>query len=98
MSNTDCEHDVKSRVKGNFKTAVTRGVGLRKQKSTGTLTTLAEAIILQSIEDLWCEKEKADSMDFFTGERFRICSGMACLEFEDQLEVLGLVGNITARY
>ena len=52
---------------------------------------LAEGIILQSIEDLWIENHRGESIDFFTGKEFSICAGLAEMNLPDQLKVLNLV-------
>ena len=54
---------------------------------------LAEAVILQAIEDMWCEKEKSKRLTFFTGESFRIYAKMAGMDFHDWIELLNLVKN-----
>lgn len=56
---------------------------------------LAEAIILQSMEDLSDANHRAESMEFFSGEGFRICSQMAGMKREAQLKVLELVQTIS---
>jgi hypothetical protein len=63
--------------------------------STVRAKTLAEAIILQSIEDLWCENERSKCISFFTGEGFHICAKMAGMDFDEQVKVLNLVKNIS---
>ncbi len=55
------------------------------------LMNLAEAIILQSVEDLWDEGYKSDSMRFFKGEGFGICAGMAGMKRYDRLKLLRLI-------
>ncbi len=42
-----------------------------------SLINLAEAIILQSMEDLWGPIHKKESIDFFNGEGFRLAAEMA---------------------
>ena len=41
------------------------------------MKALAEAIILQSLEDLWDERHRNESLKFFNGRGFRMCSGIA---------------------
>ena len=55
---------------------------------------LAEGIILQSIEDLWSENHRGESIDFFTGKEFSICAGLAEMNLPDQLKVLNLVKSV----
>ena len=58
------------------------------------LKVLAEGIILQSIEDLWSENQKGESIAFFTGKEFSICAGLAGMNLPDQLKVLNLVQSV----
>jgi len=55
---------------------------------------LAEGIILQSIEDLWSENHRGESIAFFTGTEFSICAGLAGMNLPDQLKVLNLVKSV----
>jgi len=57
--------------------------------------SLAEAIILQSMEDLSDLRNRAESLEFFGGEGFRICAQMAGMSAEDQVKVLELVQKIS---
>lgn len=41
---------------------------------------LAEAVILQSMEDLWDPEYREESRDFFSGDAFRICSEIAGID------------------
>jgi hypothetical protein len=52
---------------------------------------LAEAIILQSIEDLWNEDHRGESIKFFSGEDFRTCARIAGIDISDQIKILGLL-------
>jgi hypothetical protein len=58
--------------------------------------TLSEAIILQSLEDLSDTKHRVDSLAFFSGEGFRICSEMAGLDVDSEARLLKLAGQINA--
>ena len=42
--------------------------------------SLAESIILQALEDIWDPSLKEDSLEFFNGEGFSICSSVASLD------------------
>ena len=55
---------------------------------------LAEAIILQSIEDLYDGRHRTGSVDFFTGESFHTCARMAGLSTGEKLKVLNLVREV----
>jgi len=52
---------------------------------------LAEAIILQSIEDLWDEGQRKDCLRFFRGNAFTICAEIAGLSVSAQGRLLGLI-------
>ncbi|MDP2168289.1 MAG: hypothetical protein Q8J64_08175 [Thermodesulfovibrionales bacterium] len=51
---------------------------------------LAEAIILQSMEDLWDRHHRAESMEFFFGEGFQTCARMAGMNPTEKLKVLNI--------
>jgi hypothetical protein len=55
--------------------------------------SLAEAIILQSMEDLWSPEYRRESMDFFKGDGFKICAEIADLNINKQSKILHLVGG-----
>ncbi len=56
-----------------------------------SLKTLAEGIILQTIEDLWSENCREDCITFFMGKDFRLCAELAGMELDDQVELLNMV-------
>jgi hypothetical protein len=58
--------------------------------------TLAESIILQSMEDLSDTSHRAESLEFFSGEGFRICAQMAGMKSEEQVKVLETVRKISS--
>ena len=58
---------------------------------------LAEAIILQCIEDLWDEGQKEGCLDFFSGTDFVLCADMAGLNVAARGRLLGLVNRVTGR-
>lgn len=49
---------------------------------------LAEAVILQSIEDLWDPVYCKESKTFFSGDAFSICSEIAGLDSINKLKLL----------
>ena len=57
--------------------------------------SLAEAIILQSMEDLWDERE--DSLNFFDGEGFNICAELAGMGFFEQLRLYNMINKAINR-
>lgn len=58
--------------------------------------SLAEAIILQSIEDLWSKNDQKESVEFFTGEGFRHCADMAGLTVVDRLRIIRMLRKVNA--
>ena len=57
--------------------------------------SLAEGIILQSIEDLFSSEHINGSMDFFRGEEFRSCAEMAGMSMLEQVRVLNMIRKVT---
>jgi len=49
-----------------------------------SLKTLAKAIILQSLEDLWSPIHRKRSIQFLSGEGFRLASEIAGMSVIDQ--------------
>jgi hypothetical protein len=58
------------------------------------IRNIAELIILQCIEDLWNERESSGSADFFAGEGFPLCAGIAGMNLNDQGRLLNMVGKL----
>ncbi len=58
-----------------------------------SMKALAEAMILQSMEDFWSSAYKNESMEFFKGEGFHICAEMAGMGREDQMKVLQMLAD-----
>ncbi|NTU41605.1 MAG: hypothetical protein HGA78_00840 [Nitrospirales bacterium] len=54
---------------------------------------LAEAIILQSLTDLWDPDMREKSMAFFYGEGFRICAEIAGIGPEGRRQIMGIAGR-----
>jgi len=55
--------------------------------------SLAEAVILQSIEDLWNPVCKRESLMFFEGDGFELCSEVAGLSYIKQLVMLRMLAH-----
>jgi hypothetical protein len=55
---------------------------------------LAEAIILQSVEDLWNERYREDCINFFSREEFSICARMGGMNVSDQIKLLNMVNGL----
>jgi hypothetical protein len=58
---------------------------------TANIKNLAEAIILQSVEDLWDAKQKDECLTFFYGESFGMCAEIAGMNKDEQAMMLQLV-------
>ena len=61
------------------------------------IRNLAEAIILQSIEDLWNREQKQDCVAFFEGEGFYLCSGVAGINMFHKRKLLKLISTSIRR-
>ena len=55
--------------------------------------SLAEAVILQSIEDLWNPVCKRGSLMFFEGDGFELCSEVAGISYIRQLAMLRMLAH-----
>jgi|GEM_PF-3390365 len=64
------------------------------QKRSKGVEALAEAMILQAIEDLWSKAHRQKSIEFFTGSGFNQCADMAGMTVIDRLRVLKLLRRI----
>lgn len=60
------------------------------------IRTLAEAVILQSLEDLSDVRYRTESVEFFSGTGFRMCAKMAGLDADGKVQLLGLAKKINA--
>lgn len=54
---------------------------------------LTEAVILQSIEDLWNPEHKRESLRFFEGEGFPLCAELAGIGYIRQFNMLRLLAH-----
>ena len=63
----------------------------------GGLKSLAEAVILQSMEDLWHKTHKKGSIDFFTGEGFGLCADLADMKIVDRLRLLKILRRLNSK-
>jgi len=66
------------------------------EKGVGVMSvaSLAEGIILQSIEDLWSSEHSRESLDFFSGGEFRSCAEMAGMSLLEQVKLLRMVKEV----
>ena len=58
------------------------------------LSSLAEAIIMQSLDDLWSKTQKNTSIAFFTGEGFDICARVAGMRIIDRIALFALLRRL----
>ena len=75
-----------------------RGLKVQVSKTTGHAANsharnLAEAVILQSIEDLWNPVCKRGSLMFFGGDGFELCSEIAGIRYIRQLAMLRMLAH-----
>ena len=59
--------------------------------------SLAEAIILQSVEDLFSSMHRKGSLEFFNGEGFLLSADIANIKFAGRMKLLKLVKNTIKR-
>jgi hypothetical protein len=55
------------------------------------INNMAELIILQAFEDLGDPRQRKDSLEFFNGNGFKACAGMAGMGNKDMAQVLELL-------
>ena len=65
-----------------------------EREPTMRLKNLAEGIILQSIEDLWDNEHRDESLVFFRGKDFRTCAELAGMSLIEQVALLNLVKGV----
>ncbi len=65
-----------------------------KDSDRKRLAALAEAVILQTLEDLWSKTHKEKSLAFFTTEGFHICADIAGMKIADRLRLLRLLRQL----
>ncbi len=56
-----------------------------------SLRTLAEAVMLQAMEDFLSEERHEEDVAFFSGEGFRMCSELAGMNHSEKCSLLDLV-------
>jgi hypothetical protein len=61
------------------------------------LRSLAEGIIVQSMEDLWDESLKEECVTFFRSEEFSICAELAGIGLSEQVKLLDMVKEVLDR-
>ncbi len=88
----------KSAVINNLKNDRTIGTGVVNKAQCTRIKGLAEAILLQLMEDLWIDEERSGCMDFFMGEGFSICSEIAGMSSDDKIKILNIVYDIISNF
>ncbi len=81
-------------MRNNLKTDSTVKSSGKKKSPGAQIKGLAEAILLQSMEDLWIDEERSGCIDFFSGEGFRLCSEIAGMSPDGKVKILNMVGDI----
>ncbi len=66
---------------------------MRELHAKTQVKKIAEAIILQAIEDLWRPAHKKESVDFFTGEGFEICANLVDFGLYEKLKLIQLINK-----
>lgn len=57
------------------------------------IESLAEAVILQSLEDLWSSDHENESREFFSGEGFKLCAEIAGIDATKKCKLLEMLGG-----
>jgi len=63
------------------------------KKIESRIKFLAEAVILQAIEDLFDPSERKRSIDFFNSDNFSLCAEIAGLNAVDQIRIIRMLVN-----
>ncbi len=62
-------------------------------KDYSGIKTLAEAVILQAMEDLWSKTHRQKSIEFFRGDGFKHYADLAGMSAADRTKLLKMVGK-----
>ena len=74
-----------------YKMQNTKGLNIKVLHAKKQARKIAEAIILQSIEDLWSPAHKKESIEFFTGEGFILCAKIAGMGLYEKLKLIQVI-------
>ena len=66
---------------------------MRESHAKTQVKKIAEAIILQAIEDLWRPAHKKESVAFFNGEGFEICANLVDFGLHEKLKLIQLINK-----
>jgi hypothetical protein len=67
-----------------------------KKRDAVRLKALAEAVILQAVEDLWSSAHSKESVEFFQGEGFRYCADLAGMRIVERLKLIRMLRRLNA--
>jgi hypothetical protein len=62
-----------------------------KERDVVRLKALAEAVILQAVEDLWNSAHSKESVEFFEGEGFKHCADLAGMRVVERLKLIRML-------
>ena len=68
-------------------------ISVSRQKVKDRVKSLAEAVILQAVEDLFDSSERKKSIDFFKGENFTLCAETAGLSTLEQMRIIRMLAK-----
>ncbi len=63
-----------------------------KKEYMSEIKNLAEAVILQAMEDLWSKTHRQKSLEFFKGDGFKRYADLAGMPANDRTKLLKMVG------
>jgi hypothetical protein len=66
---------------------------MHKKGNVMGFRNLAEAVILQSLEDLWYPVHRKESREFFEGEGFKIYAKIAEIDSLRKFKIIHLTGR-----
>ena len=64
---------------------------IKRLRPTKQERKIAEAIILQAVEDLWSPVHRKESIEFFTGEGFVICAKIVGMRLYEKLRLIQVI-------
>ncbi len=67
-----------------------------KKENSLRLKALAEAVILQAMEDLWSSTHRRESLEFFEGEGFNQCAELAGMTVVERLKLIRMLRRLNA--
>lgn len=68
-------------------------MSLNHQRVNNRIQSLAEAVILQAIEDLFDPSERKKSINFFKGDNFTLCAETAGLDTFERMRVIRMLAQ-----